>query len=394
MAPATTQEEGGDASRARWWRMQRGDRIRCAPSTTPEEAEEASRSPSVAESRVPRGGGLIRHAPNPTHEEGEEALRSQSPVDEPSSRQDKKKKRKSDGKKSKKRKRARDIEHAHFSEASSATSSPLRWPLDPPSQVFDPAIEDACVKLRSKFHKKSALHCKLITLARPSTRSCIRDEKFLHVRDSVTPVVMKAGKAVLRLSSYIDDKPLSQSSGFLIDWNKDSKPNTILTSALLIRSNSPSDEWSGTEEYIPDAVVLVHLLDKHETTIAAHLLHYDKHFNIALFKIDMDVSAEIPSFSTELVYGQEAFVLGRDDGLFLNIDHGRIQYQGPNMYECRHYVFMSCHLISQCGAGGPVIDFNGQVLGMAYPGTKFIPSSIILRCLQMWKKFSLVQLRP
>ncbi|GJN36065.1 hypothetical protein PR202_gb24893 [Eleusine coracana subsp. coracana] len=251
MAPATTQEEGGEASRSRWWRVQRGHRIRCAPNTTPEEAEEASRSPSVAGSRSPRGGGLTHHAPNPTHEG---SWRSQCPVDEPSSRQGKKRKR--DANKSKKRKRARDTEQAHYSGTSSATSSPLRWPIDPPpSQVFDPAIEDACVKLRSKFRKKS------------------------------------------------DDKPLSQSSGFLIDWNKDSKPNTILTSALLIRSNSPSGEWSGTEEYIPDAMVLVHLLDKHETTIAAHLLHYDKHFNIALFKIDTDVSAEILSFSTEWVSG-------------------------------------------------------------------------------------------
>lgn len=52
--------------------------------------------------------------------------------------------------------------------------------------------------------------------------------------------------------------PLSESSGFLIDWDKDDKTSTILTSALLIRSKSPYDEWSGTEEYIPGAVVSLH----------------------------------------------------------------------------------------------------------------------------------------
>lgn len=42
----------------------------------------------------------------------------------------------------------------------------------------------------------------------------------------------------------------------------------------------------------------------------------------------------------------------------------------------------------QCGYGAPVIDLNGEVMGMVNsPSTGFIPSTTILKCLHMWKKF-------
>ncbi|CAL5086018.1 unnamed protein product [Urochloa decumbens] len=167
---------------------------------------------------------------------------------------------------------------------------------------------------------------------------------------------------------------------------------TILTSALVIQSKSPSiDEWLATDEYAPHAEVRVHFMDKTDTTVVVDLLHYDKHYNLALFKISTNLSAQIqmPSFTNEQ-FAEEVFVLGRDEDRNLTIDHGNVVCKGPSIFKRHHYMFISCDT-NRLGIGGPVINLGGQVAGMvSLPEKAFIPSSIILKCLQMWKSFNYI----
>lgn len=52
---------------------------------------------------------------------------------------------------------------------------------------------------------------------------------------------------------------LGRTSGFLIDWDVENRIGTVLTSALVIQSKSPSlDEWSATDEYATHAEVSSH----------------------------------------------------------------------------------------------------------------------------------------
>ncbi|OEL21366.1 hypothetical protein BAE44_0017610 [Dichanthelium oligosanthes] len=189
-------------------------------------------------------------------------------------------------------------------------------------------------------------------------------------------------------NAFADGKLLTQTTGFLIDWEDESKVGILLTSALLIKSKSPSkDEWIGADKYIPEAEVRVHLFDRDDTVVVAELLLYDKNYNLALFKFGINLSAEVLSFRSELKFGQEVFVLGRDKDLHLNIGHGNVQYEGSSEYEC------TC--LSTCGLGGPVIDLNGEVMGMVNsPRTGFIPSASILCCiprLHIGIKFSAIK---
>jgi hypothetical protein len=49
-----------------------------------------------------------------------------------------------------------------------------------------------------------------------------------------------------------------------------------------------------------------------------------------------------------------------------------------------------CHTSLQRGVGGPVMDFDGNVIGMNFydkKGTPFLPSFIVLKCLQHFKDF-------
>ena len=49
---------------------------------------------------------------------------------------------------------------------------------------------------------------------------------------------------------------MTRATGFLFDWDNESKVGTLLTSALLICPKSPSaDEWMDAGEYIPEAEV-------------------------------------------------------------------------------------------------------------------------------------------
>ena len=49
---------------------------------------------------------------------------------------------------------------------------------------------------------------------------------------------------------------MARSSGFLIDWDERSKAGTVLTSARIICSKySALSQWSGTDEYAPNAEV-------------------------------------------------------------------------------------------------------------------------------------------
>ncbi|CAN6353730.1 unnamed protein product [Urochloa humidicola] len=290
--------------------------------------------------------------------------------------------------------------------ACSEVSSPLRWPSIPrtvigenafgekifePFHKIDPAIIRTHDKLQQKCLAKQERQLKLVTLDLHIPRSCMVSPSLLRVRESAEQSIRCVAKSVLGLSSYVDGKLLARSSGFLIDWDANKKIGKILTSALVIQSKSPSiDEWLATDEYAPHAEVRVHLMDKTDTTVVADLLHYDKHYNLALFKISTNLSAQIqiPSFTMEQ-FAEEVFVLGRDEKQNLTIDHGNVLYQGPGIFRRHHYMFISCN-INELGIGGPVINLGGQVTGMFSLREMAFTPSIILKCLQMWKSFNCI----
>ncbi|KAF8725851.1 hypothetical protein HU200_020412 [Digitaria exilis] len=248
-------------------------------------------------------------------------------------------------------------EHA-ASSGSSAVSSPLRWPELPraivgetafgeqilePFHQIDPAVVRAHGKLVNRYAAKKARQLKLVSLDQHIPRSCMSDSELLPVRESVEKSILQVAKSVLGLSSYIEGKLLRRTSGFLIDWDAENKVGTVLTSALLIQSKSPSlDQWLAADEYSPDAEVHVHLMDKTNTTVVAELLHYDKHYNLALFKISKDFKAHIPSFTSDLSFAEDVFVLGRDKDRNLTIDHGKVEYKGPSHLQRHHYMFITC----------------------------------------------------
>ncbi|KAK3137505.1 hypothetical protein QOZ80_5BG0453160 [Eleusine coracana subsp. coracana] len=289
------------------------------------------------------------------------------------------------------------------SHASSDVSSPLRYPYVPRvvkshnpdgTEIYDPHIDSAVVsayfKENKKYRVKLERQMKLTTLDPNVPLSCLSSDELLTVRESVIKTVFQAAKCVVGLSSSLDGKPLARCSGFFVEW--DSKPGVgfVLTSGCVICTKYPSiHDKSGRWQYASDAQVHIHFAN--DTTVDGELIHYDNHYHIALFKIDVNPSSTIPSLSIDVKHGQDVFLLGRDENLYITSNYGRVEFKNPGLFDPNHHMYINCE-VDKCGAGGLVIDFDGRFIGMTNPTpiAAFIPASIILRCFSLWKKFECI----
>ncbi|XBI00974.1 hypothetical protein VPH35_129864 [Triticum aestivum] len=196
-------------------------------------------------------------------------------------------------------------------------------------------------------------------------------------------------KAREDVSAKRGGKPLARCCGFWVDWDEKNKIGTALTTSRLICTKSASlDSWSGQEEYDTNAEVLVHM--QGGTTEKATLQYHQKHYDLAFFSVRMDRPVHILSFNDGVKRSDHVFELGRDESSFLRISHGVVKFLNPNLLERYHYMHVhSADPRPKYGKGAPLIDFGGKIVGMVNGNTSgsFIPSSILVKCLHLWRKF-------
>ncbi|XP_073354834.1 uncharacterized protein [Aegilops tauschii subsp. strangulata] len=130
----------------------------------------------------------------------------------------------------------------------------------------------------------------------------------------------------------------------MIDSGDASGTGIVLTSANLIRANKPlAKDHRGRKdryEYHPGAQVTVHLLD--DTTAEGRLLYHQEHYDIALFKVEVDHRVQLASFADTVDDGQE-----END-----------ERHGKNVWMARG---KGPYIRPKCDDGGdPVIDIAGK----------------------------------
>ncbi|XP_048543255.1 uncharacterized protein LOC125522211 [Triticum urartu] len=141
----------------------------------------------------------------------------------------------------------------------------------------------------------------------------------------------------------------------------------------------------------PLLVVLVHM--QGGATEKATLQYHQKHYDLAFFSVRMDRPVHILSFNDGVKRSDQVFELGRDEKSFLRISHGVVKILNPNLLERYHYMHVhSADPHPDYGIGGPLIDFGGKIMGMVNGNTSgsFIPSSILVKCLHLWRKFGCI----
>ncbi|XP_044378656.1 probable periplasmic serine endoprotease DegP-like [Triticum aestivum] len=199
----------------------------------------------------------------------------------------------------------------------------------------------------------------------------------------------KHAEAEYRADKY--DEPLNRCSGLWIQWDDKKNTAVVLTSAHLIRAKE-YDEWKNewTDEYHREAEVIVRLLD--DTTAEASLLYLQEHYEFALYEVVVDKPVQLSTFNDNVNSGQDGFRLGRDENLDLRITHGRVEYRIPIRHERCHYMYFSNDEHRFRDDGGPIIDLEGKVVGIVNNqiNETFLPSSILHKCLNSWRKLKCV----
>jgi len=283
--------------------------------------------------------------------------------------------------------------------SSFAPKSPISKPYIP-DELNDPtaypeilpAFEDALAKYEAKLCRRAALFTS--EYRGKEAPSCLFHHEHLHpIRESAKKAVLRAAKSIIRLSSSVDGEPLTNCCGLWTDWDKESKTGTILTTAHLIRSKHPTENhWKGRDEYDREAKVTVHLRDG--TTAKGELLYHQEHYDLAFFKVRVDEQVQFASFNGSVHCGQDVFRLGRDENMNLRITHGRVEYWNPASCERYHYMyFLHEHDDYLCDDnGGPVIGLDGKVVGLInnHLSASFVPSSILEKCVDLWRKFTCI----
>ncbi|BAT03813.1 Os08g0145600, partial [Oryza sativa Japonica Group] len=115
-------------------------------------------------------------------------------------------------------------------------------------------------------------------------------------------------------------------------------------------------------------------------------------YDVALLEVMGDFQLQVPSFGSSTTYGQDVFALARDENMCLMVRHGKISWLECPMLLNNHYMFLSCD-IPEGGSGGPVIDHDGNIIGIVFdnnPGPVVTSITTIRTCVEMWHQFSRV----
>ncbi|KAK1668069.1 hypothetical protein QYE76_056228 [Lolium multiflorum] len=252
----------------------------------------------------------------------------------------------------------------------------------------DREISSAYNHMKAIYYEKIERQMKMPTLNPDTPPNCLdNDPTLLHIRESAKKIVLRAAQFIVGLSSSFDGEPLAWCSGFWIDLDSEKRTGTVVTTAHLIRTNRPSlDAWLCKDEFASDVKVTVHL--RCGTVANGCLLYHQKHYNLAFFRVRMDSSIQLPSFSDKVKCAQDIFELGRDESVNLVINHGKVEYSNPTGYERYHHMYIQGpHRDREYDKGGPVIDLDGKVVGMidSCRAGSFVPSSILLKCFHLWR---------
>ncbi|VAI26875.1 uncharacterized protein LOC119307203 [Triticum dicoccoides] len=353
-----------------------------------ETTEREAKRRSVAE----EGEGTALHSTSP-RSPGELAVRTSHPeihlaIFEPNKAQSEAK-----------QDRVYDVVESVAEESSDPPSPPIYQPYIPDELVDDLDVladfEDAKAKYEAERDRRANLftmehHCY------KAASSLFKTHRLLPILEQARDATLLAAKSVILLSSFVESDPLNKCSGLWFERDDHSKTALVLTSAQLIREKKePKNpfEWKvqWTGNYHRQAEVIVHLLDN--TAVPARLLYLQEHYEFAIYKVQVDKPVQLATFTECVRSGQDVFRLGRDESLNLSITHGMVAYKIPSWYERCHYMYLSCDPSSPSllrDDGGPIIDLEGKVVGLVNNHIKetFIPSFLLHKCLDFWRRFN------
>ncbi|CAL4945424.1 unnamed protein product [Urochloa decumbens] len=147
-------------------------------------------------------------------------------------------------------------------------------------------------------------------------------------------------------------------TGFLIEWNGST---TVLTSASLVRSSS--------DENRIDENLRIEVLLPSKRRIEGTLQHYSLHYNVALVSVK-DCRVVRPANVQHCRFGwSKVASVGRcfKSGALMAMGGDLVSWSGT--LDCPCIVRSSCK-ITKTGIGGPLVNLEGEVIGMNFYDTR------------------------
>ncbi|CAM0147827.1 unnamed protein product [Urochloa decumbens] len=188
-------------------------------------------------------------------------------------------------------------------------------------------------------------------------------------------------RSVVALASFKGETMFFACTGIFIEWNNRA---VILTSASLVRN-------SGGKSKIEKELRIEVLLPGKHGRKEGKLEHYSLHYNVALVSVE-DFRVVRPA-NVQLQWSKCSNVaaVGRcfNSGKLMAVGGQLVPWSGT--LDCKYLVHSSCK-ISKAGIGGPLVDLDGQVIGMNFydkrVGTPFLLWNVIRKILACFKRES------
>uniref|UniRef100_A0ACD5UFF5 Uncharacterized protein n=1 Tax=Avena sativa TaxID=4498 RepID=A0ACD5UFF5_AVESA len=194
-------------------------------------------------------------------------------------------------------------------------------------------------------------------------------------------VALLVSKSITSLSSYAGGKRIRVCSGFVMCQTDNTDTSMILTSATLVRS------LNGDNNVIPNVKVKVLLSDGHITD--GHIFLVDFHYNVAVVKVAADLPLLEVIHLKGTTHNGAVLALGRAyEGGNLMCSRGQVVNQ-TSTFGCSELLVSSCK-ISMAGSGGPLVNYNGQVLGINFyenNQTSHLPMLVVSSVMEQHKSF-------
>ncbi|CAL5002140.1 unnamed protein product [Urochloa decumbens] len=184
---------------------------------------------------------------------------------------------------------------------------------------------------------------------------------------------------VVALASFNGESKFFECTGFFIDHID--KCSTILTSASLVRNPD------GTDEIVEGLKIEVLLPNKDH--IEGKLEHYSLHYNVALVSV-MNYSVSFPASlkHDKVEYCTKVAAVGRrfESGVLVAASGKHTWWSGS--WGCASLHYTTCK-IAKVGSGGPLVDVNGNFVGMNFynpkMGTPFLRCDVLCGILNYFK---------
>uniref|UniRef100_A0A0E0FK37 PDZ domain-containing protein n=1 Tax=Oryza nivara TaxID=4536 RepID=A0A0E0FK37_ORYNI len=184
-------------------------------------------------------------------------------------------------------------------------------------------------------------------------------------------VALGVSQSIVSLSSFAGRKRIRVCSGFVIWWNDSTSIGTILTSAALVRP--PCGDDVRVEVFLPSGDISI-----------CQISMVDFHHNIALVEVTSNFKLQEAVILKYIIDKGDVLALGRSyEGGLLMCSRGEISNRA-SIFECSELLVSSCE-ITMAGTGGPLVNYNGHVVGINFfeeNQTPFLSMAIVFKCLE------------